>query len=42
MQPEISPEMSADDALAIIARDYDMGAGGGQLSNLIHQALTTS
>ena len=38
-QPEISPEMSADDALAIIARDYDMGAGGGQLSNLIHQAL---
>ena len=41
-QPEISPEMSADEALAIIARDYDMGAGGGQLSNLIHQALTTS
>ena len=38
-QPEISPEMSADEALAIIARDYDMGAGGGQLSNLIHQAL---
>jgi hypothetical protein len=38
-QPEISPDMSADDALAIIARDYDMGAGGGQLSNLIHQAL---
>jgi hypothetical protein len=38
-QPEISPDMSADDALAIIARDYDTGAGGGQLSNLIHQAL---
>jgi hypothetical protein len=38
-QPEISPDMSADDALAIIARDYDMGAGGGQLSTLIHQAL---
>ncbi len=38
-QPEISPDMSADEALAIIARDYDMGAGGGQLSNLIHQAL---
>jgi hypothetical protein len=38
-QPEISPDMSADDALAIIAKDYDMGAGGGQLSTLIHQAL---
>jgi hypothetical protein len=38
-QPEISPDMSADDALAIIARDYDMGAGGGQLSTLIHEAL---
>ena len=38
-QPEISPDMSADEALAIIARDYDMGAGGGQLFNLIHQAL---
>ncbi len=38
-QPEISPDMSADQALAIIARDYDMGAGGGQLSTLIHQAL---
>ena len=38
-QPEISPDMSADDALAIIAKDYDLGAGGGQVSNLIHQAL---
>jgi hypothetical protein len=38
-QPEISPDMSADEALAIIARDYDMGAGGGQLSTLIHEAL---
>ena len=38
-QPEISPDMSADEALAIIAKDYDMGAGGGQLSTLIHQAL---
>ena len=38
-QPEISPEMSADEALAIVAKDYDMGAGGGQLSTLIHQAL---
>ena len=31
--------MSADEALAIIAKDYDMGAGGGQLSTLIHEAL---
>jgi hypothetical protein len=38
-QPEISPDMSADEALAVIAKDYDMGAGGGQLSTLIHQAL---
>jgi hypothetical protein len=38
-QPEISPDMSADAALAIIARDYDVGAGGGQLSTLIHEAL---
>ncbi|MDT5182457.1 MAG: hypothetical protein QOI29_615 [Mycobacterium sp.] len=38
-QPEISPDMSADEALAIIAKDYDMGAGGGQLSTLIHEAL---
>jgi len=38
-QPEISPDMSADDALAIIARDYDTGAGGGQLSTLVHEAL---
>ena len=38
-QPEISPQMSADEALAIIARDYDTGAGGGQLSTLVHEAL---
>jgi hypothetical protein len=38
-QPEISPDMSADQALAIVAKDYDMGAGGGQLSTLIHTAL---
>jgi hypothetical protein len=34
------PVMTADEALAIIARDYDMGAGGGQLSTLIHEVLT--
>jgi hypothetical protein len=33
------PEMTADQALAIIASDYDTGAGGGQLSNLVHAVL---
>jgi len=31
--------MTADEALAIIAADYDLGSGGGQLSNLIHDVL---
>jgi hypothetical protein len=30
---------TADEVLAIIARDYDLGAGGGQLSNFIHEVL---
>ncbi|BDX32407.1 hypothetical protein TUM20985_29540 [Mycobacterium antarcticum] len=34
-----APEMTADQALAIVASDYDMGAGGGQLSTLIHKVL---
>jgi hypothetical protein len=34
-----APAMTADQALAIIAQDYDTGAGGGQLSNLIHEVL---
>ena len=34
-----APMMTADQALAIIARDYDLGAGGGQLSKLIDQVL---
>jgi hypothetical protein len=34
------PAMTADEALAIIARDYDLGDGGGQLSTLIHDVLT--
>jgi hypothetical protein len=33
------PVMTADEALAIIARDYDTGSGGGQLSTLIHDVL---
>ena len=32
--------MTADQALAIIANEYDTGAGGGQISNLIHDILT--
>ena len=38
-QTDTPPVMTADEALAIIARDYDMGAGGGQLSPLIHEVL---
>ena len=34
-----APEMTADQALAIVAADYDTGAGGGQLSTLIHKVL---
>ncbi len=33
------PAMTADQALAIIDKDYDTGAGGGQLSSLIHEVL---
>jgi hypothetical protein len=34
-----APTMTGDQALAIIQQDYDMGAGGGQLSNLVHEVL---
>lgn len=34
-----APQMTADEALSIIAQDYDTGAGGGQLSNLISDVL---
>lgn len=33
------PPMTADQVLAIIDADYDIGAGGGQLSNLIHSVM---
>ncbi len=33
------PPMTADQVLAIIATEYDTGAGGGQLSNLVHQVM---
>jgi hypothetical protein len=35
-----APQMTGDEALAIIDKEYDTGSGGGQLSNLIHQVLT--
>ena len=34
-----APTMTADEALAIIQQDYDTGAGGGQLSNFVHEVL---
>ena len=34
-----APAMTADQVLAIIDQDYDTGAGGGQLSTLIHDVL---
>jgi hypothetical protein len=38
-QTDTPPVMTADEVLAIIDRDYDTGAGGGQLSTLIHDVL---
>ena len=38
-QTDAPPPMTADEALAIIDKDYDTGAGGGQLSTLIHDVL---
>jgi hypothetical protein len=38
-QADTPPAMTADEALAIIDKDYDTGAGGGQLSTLIHDVL---
>jgi len=37
---DAAPAMTADQALAIIATDYDTGAGGGQISTLIHKVMT--
>jgi hypothetical protein len=33
------PKMTGEQALAIIQQDYDLGAGGGQLSNYVHEVL---
>jgi hypothetical protein len=38
--PDAPPVMTADQALSIIANEYDQGDGGGQLSMLIHDVLT--
>ena len=38
-ETETPPVMTADEALAIIDKDYDTGAGGGQVSNLIHDVM---
>ena len=35
-----APEMTPDQALMAIAAKYDTGAGGGQVSNLIHDVMT--
>jgi hypothetical protein len=34
-----APEMTADEALAVIDKEYDTGSGGGQISTLIHSIL---
>jgi hypothetical protein len=38
-QTAATPTMTADQALQIIATEYDTGAGGGQISNMIHDIL---
>lgn len=35
-----APTMTGDQALAIIQQDYDLGAGGGQLSKFVNEVLT--
>jgi hypothetical protein len=35
-----TPAMTAEQALSIIQTEYDTGAGGGQLSNLVHDVMT--
>jgi hypothetical protein len=34
-----APTMTGEQALANIQHDYDLGAGGGQLSNYVHEVL---
>ncbi|AFM17392.1 hypothetical protein Mycch_2620 [Mycolicibacterium chubuense NBB4] len=37
--PAIPPTITADQAIALIDKEYDIGASGGQLSNLIHEVM---
>lgn len=34
-----APTMTGDQALAIIQQEYDTGAGGGEISNFVHEVL---
>lgn len=34
-----APQMTADEALSMVAQEYDTGEGGGQISTLIHDIL---
>jgi hypothetical protein len=36
----VPPNITADQAIMLIEQEYDTGASGGQLSNLIHQVMT--
>lgn len=35
-----APAMTGDQALALLQEQYDTGAGGGQVSNFVHEVLT--
>lgn len=35
-----APKMTGDQALALLQEQYDTGAGGGQVSNFVHEVLT--
>jgi hypothetical protein len=37
--PDAPPPLTPDQALAMVAAEYDTGAGGGQVSNLIHTIM---
>ena len=38
-EAEAAPQMTADQALGVIAQLYDTGAGGGKISTLIHKVM---
>ena len=35
-----APKMTGDQALLLLQQQYDTGAGGGQVSNFVHEVLT--